>query len=808
MKNLSLSILLCILSLVAISQESYEGMVYDVGMHEKLGQVLVQSPLTGLTATTSDSGLFVIPMKSFEQKEHPNQDSYSFLKNTLYWDFPESVSISMYSMNGNTLFSNNFQDKGHFTLQVPASGYYAVILQTSEQQIKFLLFSDGSNLILAQKKNFNSPTPLYDSSLIFTKTNYFTREIQLPEKGTPFNVPLLKKAYDQLDYFNELISYEAFCMLDSSPPISNYGEVQSIKALYDFVNDRIYYSNVKKYPSHFSFAEAILGYEHGSSAFFYSQYNNLENRFLNLITINYHTTLDKYVFEFVAYDLVDCEGITDTYNKLMETAYFDNKLYFYVNNERWRNCLDIPTITSEELYQGQNYQALNLEEGYGYLRKIDINELSASSVGKHDLILLNGIPNDVSVVSGIITTEFQTALSHVNILSHNRQTPNMALKDGWTNTHLDSLMGDLVYLKVESNNFTIRKASLNEATEFWNAREPHTPIVLEKDIETSGLFELDGAGISSLNTIGAKAANFAELVNLGSIPVPENYFAIPFYYYQQHMTEHGIDTIIDQLLHDDQLLINLEYRKNKLSEVQHLILEAPINPELLSLVLSRINYFNEFEAVRFRSSTNAEDLEYFNGAGLYDSYSAKKGHATKTAENAIKKVWASLWNLRAFDEREYYKIDQNSVAMGILVHRSFPDEDANGVIITKNMYNVNHGYTINVQYKEFSIVYPEPGIMHDQIITYTINLENNHYTIEYLSHSNRPELDGATVLTDEEVYILADYCTTIKNYYFDYMPHQGNCAYNDFAVDIEFKVDSQVEERKIYIKQVRLYSSN
>jgi phosphoenolpyruvate synthase/pyruvate phosphate dikinase len=171
-------------------------------------------------------------------------------------------------------------------------------------------------------------------------------------------------------------------------------------------------------------------------------------------------------------------------------------------------------------------------------------------------------------------------------------------------------------------------------------------------------------------------------------------------------------------------------------------------------------------------------------------------------------VWASLWNLRAFDERDYYKIDENSVAMGVLVNRSFPNEDANGVVITRNLYNGNHGYIINVQYKEYSIVYPEPGIITDQIITYTINLNNQKYTIEYLTQSNLPELGGQTVLTDDEIYELADYCTRIKNHYYYDLPNNCNCGYESFAVDIEFKLDSEVENRKIYIKQARIYAAD
>ncbi|MEL7535077.1 MAG: PEP/pyruvate-binding domain-containing protein, partial [Bacteroidota bacterium] len=203
---------------------------------------------------------------------------------------------------------------------------------------------------------------------------------------------------------------------------------------------------------------------------------------------------------------------------------------------------------------------------------------------------------------------------------------------------------------------------------------------------------------------------------------------------------------------------------------------------------------------------SAEDLDFFSGAGLYDSYSAKKDNDKKTIENAIRKVWASLWNWRAFDERSYFKIDHRSCAMGILVHRSFPDEDANGVLVTRNLYNQNPGFIINVQYKEYSIVFPEPGILHDQIMLFawSINPEQN-FTPEYLSFSNVPALNGERVLSDAELEELGDYCMMIKNYYYNNVPHSCNCPFIDFGLDIEFKVDSEVSPRKIYIKQVRPY---
>src|SRR5690606_18171995 len=144
-------------------------------------------------------------------------------------------------------------------------------------------------------------------------------------------------------------------------------------------------------------------------------------------------------------DEMGCNQIKEIFERITATSYLKNKLYLYPNNSGWEECSDIPLITSDELYEGQNFQALNLARSYGFLRKVNICEIGNTYLGKHDIIVLNGIPNDVSVVAGIITTEFQTPLSHINILSHNRGTPNMTLRDAWSNPKLDSLMGQLVF---------------------------------------------------------------------------------------------------------------------------------------------------------------------------------------------------------------------------------------------------------------------------------------------------------------------------------------------------------------------------
>jgi phosphoenolpyruvate synthase/pyruvate phosphate dikinase len=280
----------------------------------------------------------------------------------------------------------------------------------------------------------------------------------------------------------------------------------------------------------------------------------------------------------------------------------------------------------------------------------------------------------------------------------------------------------------------------------------------------------------------------------GPLPLPEGAFAIPFYYYWRHMHENSLDAFISQMLQEPRFRSDFIYRKAQLLRLQDSIIALPADPSLVALINARIMAQGGSSNYRFRSSTNSEDIKGFNGAGLYDSYTAVPGDPLKTIEKAIKRVWASLWNLAAFEEREYFKIDQSTVAMAVLVHRSFPDEAANGVVITENLYNpYNPGFTINVQVGEISVTNPEGGYTPDQIIRYTFD-----DITEYIGHSNVPGMQGRTVLTDPEIQELSDYCKAIHNHY---------CRLNleCLPLDIEFKVDWVNGVRKIYIKQARLY---
>ncbi len=611
-----------------------------------------------------------------------------------------------------------------------------------------------------------------------------------------------------------------FVALASDPLDASIPGAQSVKTIIDQLDSNtLYYQNSKKYAIHWNFAHEHLSGNGKPVVPSLSQFNQTEyyspsRRFL-LGAVTHYESPGVWAYEIAPYDTASADMITAAYTAIASSSFFGDQLRFHPTSETVAaEAAKLPSsvkrITTDELFSGINYQPLKLGVSMGQLRFLKASQLQTEYVSFRDIVVLDAVPNDISVVMGIITAEFQTPLSHINVLSQNRGTPNMALRGALTNSNLLALEGKWVRLEVNLIDYSIREVTQAEADAWWAENKPSAVQVPTLDLSVTDLRNateiLDanlglGAALGkAIPAFGGKAGHYGALVKIGSdVPVSKA-FAVPVYYYDQFMKQNGFDTQVAQMIADATFQSDAAVRDTRLAELRDAIENAPVDPNFEALLMAKLAADFPGVRMRFRSSTNAEDLNGFTGAGLYESKTGDPNDPDKPVMEAVRKVWASVWNFRAFEERSYRSIDHLAVGMALLVHRSFPNEAANGVALTANPFDTSGlepGFYINVQLGEASVVQPDAGVTTDQII-YHFDFPGQPMT--FIAHSSLVA-DGSTVLTVAQTYQLGVALKAIHEFFRSVYGQDADAWY---AMDVEFKFDAEVGgEPTLYIKQAR-----
>jgi hypothetical protein len=227
--------------------------------------------------------------------------------------------------------------------------------------------------------------------------------------------------------------------------------------------------------------------------------------------------------------------------------------------------------------------------------------------------------------------------------------------------------------------------------------------------------------------------------------------------------------------------------------------------------------FDPARNLRFRSSTNVEDAEQFIGAGLYESFSgcladdldAGAGGTSlcdpsepseRGVFRAIRKVFASFYNLNAYLERLRRGLDESQVGMALVVHHSFPDSDelANGVATLKQLPS-DAWRTIHLvsQLGADSVTNPIAGQIAEEV-TLTVHDSAGDHLVgppQVLRRSNLVQL-GATVLDEPGDYrALARLMARVSD---EYRRASGHA---EFTLEFEYK--KIAPEGALVVKQVR-----
>ena len=448
----------------------------------------------------------------------------------------------------------------------------------------------------------------------------------------------------------------------------------------------------------------------------------------------------------------------------------------------------VPILFEEDIYEDISFLPLNIAEGYGLLRVMELSEPPTS----RDIVIYDGLPNEMPGVGGVITTVPQTPLSHVNLRAIQDGVPNAYIEGALQDEGIASLVGGYVYLRVDADGYEIREATLEEVERHYADRRPAETQYPDRNLSVTAFRPLDDIGFDDSDAFGVKTANLATLRTFvfteGVIP---DGFGLPFHFYDEFMKHNGFYAQVEEMLATAEFQADTDVRDQTLDGLREDIMDGEM-PEWMMEALTRLyESFPMGTSIRCRSSTNNEDLPGFSGAGLYDSYThhPDEGHPSKS----IKQVYASLWNFRAFEERDFFRIDHLSAAMGVLLHPNYSNELANGVAVTVDpLYQTEGNYYLNTQIGEDLVTNPEAESIPEEILLSAAN--SSDYTV--MRHSNQVG-DGELILTPQYLRQLGPMLTAIHS---RFGILYGVRAQDEFAMEIEYKITA---EGTLAIKQAR-----
>ena len=556
-------------------------------------------------------------------------------------------------------------------------------------------------------------------------------------------------------------------------------------------NPQLYFMNTKTHRSHGSFMDAA-GLRRGQG----QMRGVLSYRPLSMAP---NGEPGVYTFEFNPNDAFPFEEIQLAHDLLVaKMPSLKNRLGYcplwgavgIYNREKARyDAAVFPVYFEDDLYANIGYLPLNQATSFGRLRVLEADERPTI----RDIVICKTLPNEMPRVAGVITGIRQTPLSHVNLRAIQDKVPNAFIAEAWKNSAIAPLIGKYVYYKVDADGFEIREAILKEVETHFADLRPSKTQRPERDLSVTKILLLDNIAFEDASRFGVKTANVATLRTFGfpEGTVPDG-FGIPFYFYDEFMKYNGFYAKIEAL-RKDSAFQNSQDTKGSVLEKLRLEMENGEMPAWMMDALSELqSALPEGASLRCRSSTNNEDLPGFSGAGLYDSYThhPDEGHLSKS----IKQVFASLWNFRAFEARDFYRIDHFATAMGVLVHPNFGNELANGVAVSDDVvYQTIGNYYLNTQVGEDLVTNPEAQSVPEEILLDW--WDSNNYRV--VTTSNRTP-SGARILKDEYLRELSLYLGTIHNKFSRL--YASALPTKTFAMEIEFKITS---EGKLSIKQAR-----
>jgi hypothetical protein len=656
--------------------------------------------------------------------------------------------------------------------------------------------------------------------------------------------------------------------------------------------------------SHFRFAQDILGLAKGLSESDYwdnsyrttdvkdRKYYDARVQRFNILVDGEEKTY--YGIRFLERDMINNEMVQLAMEAIMKgLAIPSQNLAFIVNSSKqkvdriadWFPKNNVSQFSMETILSSVKYIGLNTGTAYGILRYIPQDE---SELEPFEIPVFKDLPLDLSVVAGTISIEFQDVGSHVNLKSKERNTPNMVLRDPKELEILRSFDGKPVKLTVGYESYKIEASTDDEVKKAYLAKTSGKWIgSTQVDTDKVQMFEKMCATISNSDCVklsrsyGGKVAGMAFLSQVsvagptsaltkkfGYRLVPHG-FGAPLSFYNKFMKLNSqkdpvlkdkLERLVKNEMGFTTPLLTAAEKKQLTLEIKNQILKGEIPKDVYDITYAMVmslksevdtKYGISLNKLKIRSSSNAEDIVGFNGAGLHDSYSARinkskvsdynqqdcqfvreldedtglddEDISPKSLACAMKATYASLWNLRAVRERTYKRFDHRTASMGLSVQPSYKFKDdlkisSNSVLITRVVGTESvYGQQLSTQMENGLVTNPVPDTRSELSIM-TFDVKGNQFGISLLQYAKpkagQPALNSM-ILSDQKMAEMSFIARAVEIKYCEaktlavYYPTAKDCSFvvnsvkKSLALDMEFK---NYSNGQILLKQVRTFS--
>jgi hypothetical protein len=442
--------------------------------------------------------------------------------------------------------------------------------------------------------------------------------------------------------------------------------------------NKVYFVNSQRYRFHKDFLLATYLVPRGADVF-KPIYIDTDRRFI-VGTIAWQRTVEKFTWELWEGDLATPELIKSANDAI--NANFFTPVAYKPNSIRQEDAsasLNIDRILQSDINKNQAYLALNPGKAVGRIHIIDKLD-DTVEIGDNEILILKELPITLPPVRGIIVAKPSSPLSHINILAKGWNVPNVYIKDA------DKLFRDkdtfVWQFDATMTDYKFTPADVDALKNKFKSPDQQVP---PSNLTISKLAGLREQRKRDSVIYGAKSANLGEMLHakVPGIIVPDG-FTVPFVWYKRFMEANGFDEKIGAMMDDLEFVHNPRVRRQKLEEFRNEIQKGKFDAQLRAQIVQKWRTQLAGRPVFVRSSSNAEDLPKFSGAGLYSSVpNVREGDKLI---DAVKKVWASLWKFEAYEARVRNYVSQKDVYMSALIQLGI-DMQKGGVMITEDPFD-------------------------------------------------------------------------------------------------------------------------